>query len=357
MKICITILTILISITTLFAQVPEKISYQAVIRNNGNQLVINQSISMRVSILQDSTTATPIYVETHSATTNNQGLVSVSIGGGTAVTGTFSSINWANGPYFVKTETDPTGNTNYSISGISQLLSVPYALYAKKSGSASETDPIYNTSLAKSINAADTARWNNKQNTIQAGDGIEISNNILSNSKKGFVHYIGERFGGGIIFYLWKDTTGAEHGLIVSTQDANAGGGGVVWSNVTTLIGTSAQSNWDGLTNSNGIINQPGHTNSAAKVCLDFVSGGQTDWYLPSVNQLGLLWNNLYCINQVLQSLNGSQQIDGDKYYLSSTENPSNKYLTFNVLQGIPASFDKSAPTSLVRAIRPIRTF
>ena len=127
------------SLTTSFAQTPEKMSYQAVIRNAANTLLINQTIGMRVSILQGSATGTEVYKEIYNPnpTTNSNGLITVEIGAGIPITGTFASINWSNGIYFIKTETDPTGGTNYSIVGTSQLLSVPYALYAKNSGTPS----------------------------------------------------------------------------------------------------------------------------------------------------------------------------------------------------------------------------
>lgn len=114
---------------------PEKISYQAVLRNSANTLVVSTAVGMKISILQGSPAGTAVYEETHTPTTNINGLVSVEIGGGTVVSGDISSIDWASGPYFVKTETDPTGGTTYTITGTSQLLSVPYALYAKTSGS------------------------------------------------------------------------------------------------------------------------------------------------------------------------------------------------------------------------------
>ena len=116
------------------AQAPNKLSYQAVIRNSSNALVSSQPIGMRISILQGSASGASVYVETQTPTTNANGLASIEIGGGTLVSGNFSTINWANGPYFVKTETDPNGGTNYTISGTSQLLSVPYALYAATAG-------------------------------------------------------------------------------------------------------------------------------------------------------------------------------------------------------------------------------
>lgn len=117
-----------------FAQSPEKISYQAIVRNNSNLLVTNQSVSVRFSILQGSAEGTSVYTETHTRPTNANGLVSLEIGGGTAVNGNFDAIDWSTGPYFIKTEIDPTGGTSYTITGTSQFVSVPYALYAKAAG-------------------------------------------------------------------------------------------------------------------------------------------------------------------------------------------------------------------------------
>lgn len=132
MKKTLLIILFLCSTHFLNAQVPQKMSYQAVIRNSSNALVTSTAIGMRVSIIQGSTSGTEVYKEvfTPNPVTNANGLVSIEIGAGSPVTGTFANINWANGPYFIKTETDPTGGTNYTITGISQLLSVPYALYA-----------------------------------------------------------------------------------------------------------------------------------------------------------------------------------------------------------------------------------
>ena len=113
------------------AQVPEKMSYQAVIRNSKNELVKNTRIGMRIQILKGSVTGKVVYTETKNPTTNDNGLVSIQFGGGKG----FDAIDWPNDSYFLKTETDISGGTHYSIEGVSQLLSVPYALYAKTSGS------------------------------------------------------------------------------------------------------------------------------------------------------------------------------------------------------------------------------
>ena len=145
MKRFIIICKITLFSLSVFAQAPEKMSYQAVIRNNSNALVVNQSIGMQVSILQNSPGGNAMYIEKHSPTTNGNGLVSLEIGTGTIVSGNFASIDWSNGTYFIKTETDIAGGVNYTISGTSQLLSVPYALYAKniKSSVSSTGDTLF----------------------------------------------------------------------------------------------------------------------------------------------------------------------------------------------------------------------
>ncbi len=113
-----------------FAQAPQKMSYQAVIRDGSNALVTTTAVGMQINILQGSANGTAVYAETQIPTTNINGLASIEIGGGTVVSGNLSTIDWANGPYFIKTETDPAGGINYTITGTSQLLSVPYALFS-----------------------------------------------------------------------------------------------------------------------------------------------------------------------------------------------------------------------------------
>jgi hypothetical protein len=130
---------LLFSFNILLAQSPHKMSYQAVIRNSTFALVVNAPIGMKISILQGSATGTAVYVETQTPTTNANGLASIEIGGGTVVSGLMSTINWGAGPYFIKTETDPTGGTTYSIASTTQFLSVPYALYSLNSGNAATT--------------------------------------------------------------------------------------------------------------------------------------------------------------------------------------------------------------------------
>lgn len=130
MKKTLTSLIVLFLFVSSFAQAPQKMSYQTVIRDGSNTLISNTIVGIRISVLQGSLTGIAVYEETHAPTTNANGLASLEIGAGTIVTGTFAGIDWSAGPYFIKTETDPLGGTSYTISGTSQLMSVPYALFS-----------------------------------------------------------------------------------------------------------------------------------------------------------------------------------------------------------------------------------
>ncbi|WP_271784826.1 hypothetical protein [Aquimarina algiphila] len=186
-------------------------SYQAIIRDASDNLVTSQPIGMQISILQGSASGTAVFVETQTPTTNYNGLVSIEIGAGTIVNGDFTTIDWANGPYFIKTETDPAGGISYSITGTSQLLSVPYALYAKTAktitGTITETDPVFDSSISRGITKTDITNWNNKQDKLTAGTGIDIMNNVISGNtqKKYRLEYVsgdGQTYGGGMPFAM-----------------------------------------------------------------------------------------------------------------------------------------------------------
>jgi len=244
-----------------WAQSPQKMSYQAIIRNASGQVVGTQ-IGMRISILKGSASGTAVYVETQTPTPNINGLVSIEIGGGTVVSGSIAAIVWSAGPYYIKTEVATAAPlTTYTITGTSQILSVPYALYTG--------------------------------------------------------HYIGELFGGGIVVSVWK-IAGVEHGLIASLTDLTAVV--VAWSNVTALeIGATAKSPINGQANTTAIVGQAGHTASAAKLCNDYTNpetgtGVYSDWYLPSIWELNKCYQAALVVNSVLT--------DGFEFnfYWSSTE-------------------------------------
>jgi len=375
-----------------FAQsVPQRFSYQAVIRDGANQLLNSQSVGIRLSILQGSESGTAVYVETHSASTSTNGMVSLQVGGGTVVSGALAQIDWSSGPYFIKTETDPSGGSNYSITGSSQMLSVPFALFSANGtpgpqgpagqtgatgpqgpigltgpagatglqGPIGLTGPVGATGPTGQTGATGPTGSNGKNALIRttpeaagtncANGGVKIeagldadANGQLSDAEVngsqtkflcngatgatgaqgptgptgsgGFVHYVGEQFGGGVVFHVYRDASGTERGLVVSLANQSES---MAWSNPASFF-AGATSNWDGLSNTNAIVAQSGHINSAAKFCKDYQYEGFNDWYLPSFHELNLLWNSLYNVNGKLSNISGATQISS--YYWSSTE-------------------------------------
>ena len=144
--------TLLALITTIaiFAQAPQGFNYQATVRNNTGTLIVNQSVYFKFNVLLNSQTSVPIFTETHYVATDGLGQVNLVVGQGTATVGTFSSINWANGSYYLGIEIN-TGS-GYVAMGTTQLLSVPYALYANSAGNS-------NSNLPNGTNIGDTLNW------------------------------------------------------------------------------------------------------------------------------------------------------------------------------------------------------
>ena len=171
-----------------FAQSPDLMSYQAVVRNANGTLISEKPVGIRIRILQKTDVGNSVYIETHSANTNKNGLVTIKIGGGTVVSGSISKVDWSKGPYFLQTEIDPAGGSAYSINNVSQMLSVPYALYAKSSG---------------------TNGWGLKGNAISDSDFIGTTNDqpILFKANNLRVGYLD---GGTNIF--WGQDAGLNNG-------------------------------------------------------------------------------------------------------------------------------------------------
>jgi hypothetical protein len=143
-----------------FGQAPEGFKYQAVVRDAGNTILNNQVVGLRMTIQQGSIGGITVYSETFAPTTNMYGLVNLEVGNGTVISGTFANIDWSAGPYFMETAVDITGGTNYSVMGTSQLMSVPYALYAKTSGNGqgpAGVDGINGTNGINGIDGTDGA--------------------------------------------------------------------------------------------------------------------------------------------------------------------------------------------------------
>ena len=319
--LCFLLLTLVVNAQT----PPNAFNYSAVARNAAKQPITSTTIGIQITILKTSPTGASQYSENHFINTDAFGLFNLVIGAGAVQSGSMATIDWSNDNYYLKVGMDATGGTSFLTMGTTQLLSVPYALYAKSAGSVS-------------------------------GGG----------SGGNFTHYIGEAFGGGVIFHLWKDNAGVEHGLIVDLTDLSTS---EVWSNVDqTLIGLSAQSSWDGLSNSNAIVGQTGHTNSSAALCLNSTNGSQSDWYLPSVEELDLLYQKKIDVNRSLRSISGASELitninltqNPGTLYWSSTESSANFSWARDLTKGY---FDSgftgigSIGKSLSRITRAIRAF
>jgi len=138
---------------SVFAQAPQGLNYQAVARDLSGQVLQNQQLGIRISILNGSTLGPVVYQETFAPKTNDLGLFTIAVGYGTATSGNFDAISWGGGKKFIKVEMDPSGGTAYSDLGTTELMSVPYALFAAKSG-----------------------------NPLIAGSGIKLSNDTIYNS-------------------------------------------------------------------------------------------------------------------------------------------------------------------------------
>lgn len=152
MKTRLTVLILLICFYHLsYGQAPGRFNYQAVARNTAGNLIINQNISVRVSILTGSVTGSSEYTETHSVTTDAYGVFNLLVGGGSVVSGTFSSITWGSASKFLKIEADVTGGTTYQAIATTQILSAPYALYANESGTKTFNDSEFSIIYAGGV--------------------------------------------------------------------------------------------------------------------------------------------------------------------------------------------------------------
>ena len=297
-----TVVALLLSLSS-FAQAPEKMSYQAVIRGANNALVTNQQVGMQISILQGSTA---VYEETQTPTSNTNGLVSLEIGTGTVISGSFTAIDWSADTYFIKTETDPIGGTNYTITGTSQLLSVPFALFAKTSSDAgavaantakvgytealvsANTDVAANTAKvgytealvsANTDVAANTAKVGYTEALVSANTDVaantakvgytdalvsanaDVAANTLKVSYTQPIYSVNTFYAelGGYVIEVNSDGT---HGLVVAMQD-------------------QVSFNWYGL--NDFLNNASSHDTNGAKF---------KDWRLPTKRELNLMYDD-----------------------------------------------------------------
>ncbi|MBI1286994.1 MAG: DUF1566 domain-containing protein [Flavobacteriales bacterium] len=289
-----------------FGQAPEKFNYQGVARDANSNILANQNISLRFSIINGSN-ANVEYQEDWYVQTNDLGLFNVEIGGGLWVQGSISGIDWGATTYGLKVEMDPAGGTNFQNMGASQLLSVPYALYAQ------------NTPPDEGYHPGDFAQ-------------------------------------GGIVF--WVDNSG-QHGLVCDKQDLGVGprwylgtygntyatGDGPFSGEMNTMLMIAGQM---------AIGNDGG--GNAATYCTDLeVTQGSVsyaDWYLPSKDELAKMYQNRVLINSVAQANSGNAFSTTDAYWTSTEYSNTDAYI-----QNFGTGASSHANKSGFYAVRAIRSF
>ena len=332
----------LLLFNTASAQAPSGFTYQSVLRDANNDLIINTTVGTQISILQTTAGGTAVYVETHTASTNANGLLTLQVGAGSAQSGTFASIDWSAGPYFIKSETDPAGGATYTITGTQQMMSVPYALYAETSGQAGIPGP---TGATGATGPQGPAGADGQGGVTTAGTNVTITGTgtvgdpYVVNATSGTCGLsIGDTYAGGIIFFL--DGSGC-HGLVAKATNEP---GTYQWSSTYFNTWAFASGIYGGAQNTKKSIARAvasASTCPAASVCDNLTSGGYTDWYLPSKDELDMMYVNLH-----MQGLGGF----ANNFYWSSTELVNNSAWTqyFNGNQ----TSDIKDYANYVRAVR-----
>ncbi|MFW5872704.1 MAG: DUF1566 domain-containing protein [bacterium] len=227
-KLLITIIAILSSLAVT-AQVPGAFKYQAVARDANGELLKNKKVSFQISLLQGSIDHEPVYSEVHEITSNDYGLVHLDIGTGTSGDD-FNTIDWSAGSFFVKIEMDASGGSNYKLVGTSQLLSVPYAIYAKYAENvgqyqvlslSNDTIHLSNGGFVVLPDTIEYARSFDKL-TIKSQDSCDMSNEgaMRYNAEKKIVEYCN----GNIWIALQVDLSTTIPELSLSGQNLTSNG-------------------------------------------------------------------------------------------------------------------------------------
>lgn len=380
---------------------PNAFNYSAVARNATGQPIATTTIGIQITILKTSPTGSSQYSENHFVNTDDFGLFNLVIGAGAVQSGSMATIDWSNDNYYLKVGMDAAGGTNFLTMGTTQMLSVPYALYAKNAGSVSggtgnlifptiTTNPVTGiTSNSATFSGAITNANSNQiikrgivysttpnptvfSNKIEIGNGIGIFDTItsmnfqhphfLQSNTEYFVRayavtennitYYGNEVsfttlsvgqtgpGGGIIFFDKGNSIGGWQYLEAAPSDQSTG---IAWGCNGTFITETQFTVGSGKTNTTLIVAGCNEASFAAKFCDNLSLGGQTDWFLPSIDELNLMYKNLH--------LNNQGNFNTSAYYWSSTEENYMLVKFFRFYDGRAEHNTKNVPY-YVRAIR-----
>jgi hypothetical protein len=300
----------------LFSQSPQSIPYQAMVRNTDGSVMSSTAMTMTFKIHDVTAAGTIVYQESHSTTSNAQGLVVLQVGQGQASVGTFDNINWGNGAKFLHVLMN-VGNGEVDL-GTQQMMSVPYALYTKRV----------------------------RMRTSATGDTLIIGGNsviVPGISAANPTAEVGQMYQGGVVVYEFQSgdfgyVAGENHGIIASMQDlaeAIFGCYNISMNAANSAVGSGAQ-------NTENIVNGCTQETTAALLCWNLVLNGYSDWFLPSMDELGILYQN----RVLLQMYNSN--------YWSSTELSIFDGGIYNFVTGNPGS---SSRQLFVNGVRPIRYY
>ena len=231
-KLGLLALLMIFALSQLQAQAPNTFKYQAVVRNSAGEIIGNKLISIKISILQNSALGTAVYSEVFNYTTNEYGVVAVNVGTGDPVLGVFNLINWGASSYYLQIEIDINGGSDYKFLGASQILSVPYALYALdvKNNNDADADPsneIQDLQLNEVTNVLTiTKKTDAKEINLSKYVGVDLDQQQLSVETPSVnTVRIGITNGSPVTFNLPTDYTngGTMNGKITATNIAGAG--------------------------------------------------------------------------------------------------------------------------------------
>lgn len=400
-NILLTLTFLCLLATTSFAQFPHAINFQAIARDANGDIMANTPIQIRLTIIEGSAGGTEIYQELRALITNAYGSFSFQIGrdANFVTMGDFDEIDWKTGAKFLKIDYDPTNQFNWDLTlGTIEFVSVPFALAAESvtfidasnavngdvltynsatgmfepqpvqvtsyeagsgisisnniisnTGDLSNTNEIQTLSVSGNSltisgsggNSVSLPQADGSETKIQAGTNISVTGSgttgspyVISSTSAAGTLYPGQDYLGGIIFHLYVGADGQQHGLVVSKTESTA-----KWQN--TASTTYANRTWDGAYNTNLMTNSPAKT---------WVEGLGTGWYLPSIDELSLLWNVKYTANIGLYN-GGNTLLTNSGNYWSSTEFDTGQAIYVGFFNGSPFTNSKTTVYS-VRAVK-----
>ena len=321
----------LLFISFSIAQTPQGFNYQAVLHNASGEVIAGKQVGMRISILKDDI---PVCVEVFTPTTNDFGMVTLVIGSVNTID--FSSINWSTGIFSVKIELDPNGGTSYYVMGTSQLLSVPFALYAKKAENG------FSGSYSDLTGKPDLSQFLKLPADATTGDMFYYNGTELAKIDKptdpNFKYTLEWDFTNNKPYWKFKLPSVTYNGTTIYVHPTD-NSTGIRWYNGE-YISTNARSTMDGETNTSIILATQGVGSYAARICADLVTFGYDDWYLPAKDELNAIYQDKEAIGGFSYA-----------YYWSSTEYSNTEAWGQDFNNGSQVIYGKY-PTSRVRCVR-----